>query len=130
MPCGWWVWSHWQADRLVNYQAARALLQGADLYLLDEPFVGIDAATQQWLVEHLQQLRGEGKTLCLVHHDLSQVGELFDWLILLNMRLIGCGPTEQLFTPELLSQTYGANSQLLEEMAGLSQRRKSGFDAS
>jgi len=105
---------------------ARALLQGPDLYLLDEPFVGIDVTTQQWLIQFLKQLVSEGKTICVVHHDLTQVEDLFTWLLLLNMRLVASGPMDQVFIPELVEQTYGAASNLLEEVVGLSRRRKTG----
>jgi manganese/zinc/iron transport system ATP- binding protein len=106
---------------------ARALLQGADLYLLDEPFVGIDLATQQWLVQFLHQLRAEGKTVCIVHHDLAQVESLFSWLLLLNMRLVASGPTSEVFTPDLIEQTYGSATHLLEEVVGLARRKRSGW---
>ena len=78
---------------------ARALLQEADIYFMDEPFTGVDLATETIIVQLLQQLRTQGKTVFIVHHDLNTVEHYFDWTILLNMRLIAYGPTAQVFTP-------------------------------
>ncbi|MGE4550786.1 MAG: metal ABC transporter ATP-binding protein [Opitutales bacterium] len=97
---------------------ARALAQESDLYLMDEPFVGVDAATETAIVELLRELKNRGKTLVVVHHDLSTAREYFDQLILLNMRLVACGPVEETYTPELLQKTYGGRLTILSEMAG------------
>jgi manganese/zinc/iron transport system ATP- binding protein len=86
---------------------ARALAQGAELYLLDEPFAGVDAATERALVDLLEGLRREGRTVAVVHHDLSTVRDYFDRALLLNLRKIAEGPVEAAFTPEALQQTYG-----------------------
>lgn len=86
---------------------ARALAQDADVYLMDEPFAGVDAATERSIVALLNQLRDEGKTVLVVHHDLQTVPRYFDWLILLNMRLVACGPTADVMTEENLQKTYG-----------------------
>lgn len=86
---------------------ARALAQGGDIFVMDEPFVGVDAATEAAIVEVLRNLRDQGKTVIVVHHDLSTVSEYFDQLILLNRRLIAEGPTEEVYTPENLRETYG-----------------------
>ncbi|MCS7237825.1 MAG: metal ABC transporter ATP-binding protein [Thermoguttaceae bacterium] len=96
---------------------ARALAQQAKIYFLDEPFVGVDAATERAIVTLLQQLREEGKTVLVVHHDLQTVREYFDFVILLNMRLIAAGETAQVFTPENLRKAYGGRLTLLTEVA-------------
>tara|TARA_Y100001934_G_scaffold126871_2_gene154129 strand:- start:1989 stop:2786 length:798 start_codon:yes stop_codon:yes gene_type:complete len=97
---------------------ARALAQESDLYLMDEPFAGVDAATETAIVELLRELKDRGKTMVVVHHDLSTAREYFDQLILLNMRLVACGPVEETFTPELLQKTYGGRLTVLSEVAG------------
>lgn len=96
---------------------ARALAQQAKIYFLDEPFVGVDAATERAIITLLQQLREEGKTVLVVHHDLQTVREYFDYVILLNMRLIAAGETSQVFTSENLRKAYGGRLTLLTEVA-------------
>ena len=96
---------------------ARALAQQSDLYFMDEPFAGVDAATEDAIVALLRDMRGEGKTVFVVHHDLSTVRDYFDWLILLNMRLVAAGPMEETFTPELLAKTYGGQLTVMTEVA-------------
>lgn len=86
---------------------ARALAQRAALYLLDEPFAGVDAKTEAAIVTVLQALRDEGAAVVAVHHDLATVPEWFDRVLLLNRKLIAAGPVAETFTPELLRQTYG-----------------------
>lgn len=86
---------------------ARALVQDADLYFMDEPFQGVDAATEQAIVKLLQELKNKGKTLLVVHHDLQTVPEYFDRVLLLNVRVIAEGPADQCFTAENLRKTYG-----------------------
>ena len=98
---------------------ARALAQQADLYLLDEPFAGVDAATENAIMTLLKQMKAEGKTIVVVHHDLQSVQEYFDWLILMNTRLIATGPTEEIFTQELLQKTYGGQLNFLSRVADL-----------
>jgi len=93
---------------------ARALVQDADLYLMDEPFAGVDAATERAIVELLRELRSAGKTALVVHHDLQTVAEYFDEVLLLNNRLIASGPVEQVFTTENLRRTYGGKLALLD----------------
>jgi manganese/zinc/iron transport system ATP- binding protein len=95
---------------------ARALVQEADLYLMDEPFAGVDAATERAIVAILQELRAAGKTALVVHHDLQTVAEYFDDVLLLNMRLIAAGPVETVFTPENLRRTYGGKLALLDQV--------------
>lgn len=86
---------------------ARALAQNADLYLLDEPFAGVDAATERAIIDVLKDLKAQGKTVIAVHHDLTTVGQYFDHVFLINVRRIAEGPVETTFTPEALAQTYG-----------------------
>ncbi|MEX0586157.1 MAG: ABC transporter ATP-binding protein [Pirellulales bacterium] len=96
---------------------ARALVQKADLYLMDEPFAAVDAATEKAIVRILQDLRAQGKTALVVHHDLQTVGEYFDHVILINMRIVAQGPTDQVFTKENLHKTYGGKLTLLDQAA-------------
>jgi manganese/zinc/iron transport system ATP- binding protein len=96
---------------------ARALAQNAKVYFMDEPFSGVDAATESAIVELLQTLRSDSKTVFVVHHDLQSVREYFDYVILLNMRLVACGPTETTFTTANLHKTYGGRLTLLDEAA-------------
>lgn len=96
---------------------ARALAQEADLYLMDEPFAGVDAATERAIVEVLRALKAAGRTVIAVHHDLQTVGEYFDDVILLNMRVVAAGPVATVFTRENLQKTYGGRLTLLAEAA-------------
>jgi manganese/zinc/iron transport system ATP- binding protein len=96
---------------------ARALAQEAKLYLMDEPFAGVDATTERAVLELLQDLRREGKTVVAVHHDLQTVAEYFDWVVLLNMRLVAAGPTSTTFTQENLQRTYGGRLTVLSQAA-------------
>jgi manganese/zinc/iron transport system ATP- binding protein len=96
---------------------ARALVQDSQIYLMDEPFAGVDAATEAAIVKLLQELRGAGKTVLVVNHDLQTAKDYFDMLILINMRLVAFGPTEQVFTPELLNKTYGGRLTILSDVA-------------
>ena len=98
---------------------ARALAQQADLYLLDEPFAGVDAATENGIMALLKQMKEEGKTIIVVHHDLQSVQDYFDWLILMNTRLIATGPTQEIFNQELLEKTYGGQLNILSRVAEL-----------
>lgn len=92
---------------------ARALAEGGDLYVMDEPFAGVDASTESAIVEVLQRLGQEGNTVVVVHHDLMTVREYFDHLVLLNGELITCGPIEQAFTAENLRAAYGGQIALV-----------------
>lgn len=94
---------------------ARALAQEAELYLMDEPFAGVDAATEKSIVEIMRQLRAAGRTCLVVHHDLQTVPEYFDHVVLLNMRIVAAGPTRSVFTDENLRQTYGGRLTILDE---------------
>ena len=86
---------------------ARALVQDARLYLMDEPFQGVDAKTERAIVGVLQELRAAGRTVVVVHHDLGTVPEYFQWVLLLNVRRIAAGPVGEAFTAENLRRTYG-----------------------
>lgn len=96
---------------------ARALVQDAQLYLMDEPFAGVDAATERAIVEVLRTLRERGRTVVAVHHDLTTVPTYFDHVVLLNMRVVATGPVEATFTEENLHKTYGGRLTLLTEAA-------------
>ena len=89
---------------------ARALVQDAEIYLMDEPFVGVDTVTEKAIVELLKTLRKAGKTVIVVHHDLQTLKEYYDWVLLLNVRKIACGPIEEVLTDENLRLTYGART--------------------
>ena len=86
---------------------ARALVQDAQVYFMDEPYQGVDATTERAIVDLLKSLRAAGKTVAVVHHDLQTVPEYFDWVTLLNVRRVASGPVEEVFTEENLRQTYG-----------------------
>lgn len=93
---------------------ARALIQDADLTILDEPFAGVDAATEKAIVEVLKGLRAEGKTLLCVHHDLATVTDYFDHVLFLNVRRIAAGPVKSVFTERHLQATYGGRLNALQ----------------
>ncbi len=93
---------------------ARALAQGADLYVMDEPLAGVDAVTERAVVALLQGLRADGKTVIVVHHDLQTVPSYFDEVALLNVRLVAAGPVEDVFSPENLQATYGGRIGFLD----------------
>lgn len=103
---------------------ARALAQQADLYFMDEPFAGVDAATEAAILDILRELTTQGKTVVVVHHDLQSAAEYFDWIILLNMRLIASGPIDQVFTNELLQEAYGGKLTVLSEVGELVRKRQ------
>lgn len=98
---------------------ARALAQNADIYFMDEPFVGVDASTEAAIVTLLNRMKEQGKTVIIVHHDLQSATEYFDWVVLLNTRLIASGPTEKVFTNEILQTTYGGKLTLLTQVGDL-----------
>ncbi len=87
---------------------ARALAQKADIYLMDEPFKGVDKSTERSIIEILKELRREGKTVVAVHHDLSTVSDYFDWVTLINIGVVANGEVKKVFTDENLSLTYRA----------------------
>ena len=94
---------------------ARALAQQASIFILDEPFVGIDIVTEQLILKILQDLRSVGKTILVVHHDLSTVKKYFDWTFLMNMKHIALGPTHQVLTEENIAQTFGSQNILYND---------------
>ncbi len=96
---------------------ARALAQECDLYLMDEPFAAVDAATERAVIELLRGLRAEGKTVLVVHHDLITAPAYFDHMLLLNLRLVAFGKTEEVWNQDNLSKTYGGQMTLLSEVA-------------
>lgn len=98
---------------------ARSLAQQAELYLMDEPFVGIDAASEEAIINLLQEIKSEGKTVVLVHHDLHTAIEFFDWIVMLNTRLVASGPKQEVFTEENLSTAYGGKLTVLNRITEL-----------
>jgi manganese/zinc/iron transport system ATP- binding protein len=84
---------------------------------MDEPFAGVDATTERAIVTLLQELQSQGKTILVVHHDLTTAKEYFDHLLLLNMRLVTFGKTEDVFTVEQLQKTYGGRLTILSDVA-------------
>ncbi len=97
----------------------RALCQNAQIFFLDEPFVGVDILTEEKIITILKKLAAEGKSLLVVHHDLSSVQDYFDDVILLNQRLIAYGPTETTFNDQNIKRTYGGQLPLLHKMGEL-----------
>ncbi len=92
---------------------ARALVQDAHIYFMDEPFQGVDAVTERAIVALLRELRAAGKTVVVVHHDLQTVPEYFDWVTLLNVRGIASGPVAEVFTDDNLRMAYGGRVSFL-----------------
>ena len=103
---------------------ARALAQESDVYFMDEPFAGVDAATESAIITLLHELREKGKTLLVVHHDLPTARNYFDQLLLLNMRVVAYGNTEDVFTYDLLQKTYGGRLTILSEVADAVRQRE------
>jgi manganese/zinc/iron transport system ATP- binding protein len=96
---------------------ARALVQDAMLYFMDEPFAGVDAATERAIVDILRELRRAGRTVLVVHHDLQTVREYFDDVMLLNMRIVAFGPVDEVYNESNLQKTYGGRLTLLDQAA-------------
>jgi len=103
---------------------ARALAQESDLYLMDEPFTGVDAATESAIVALLKELKALGKTILVVHHDLTSAERYFDMLLLLNMRVVAFGDTKDIFTVDLLQKTYGGRLTILHDVASEAQLQR------
>jgi manganese/zinc/iron transport system ATP- binding protein len=103
---------------------ARALVQQADLYLMDEPFAAVDAATETAIVEILKQMKEDGKTAVVIHHDLQTVRDYFDYVVLLNMRVVAAGAVDEVFTHENLQKTYGGRLTLLDQATEAMRRRE------
>lgn len=96
---------------------ARALVQQAEIYLMDEPFKGVDARTEGAIVSLLRELRKNNKTVVVVHHDLQTVKEYFDWVTLINVQIVDAGPVDKVFTEENLNRTYRSAGGLLTKEA-------------
>ena len=96
---------------------ARALAQQADIYFMDEPMAGVDAATERVVFELLAELRRQQKTVLVVHHDLRTVPQYYEYVVLLNMGVVAAGPTSAVFTPQNLQQTYGGRLAVLDDAA-------------
>lgn len=94
---------------------ARALVQNADIYFMDEPMAGVDATTERAIINLLRTLRDQGKTVIVVHHDLSTVTSYFDWMLFLNVRTIAQGPVKTVYTRENLRAAYGDKVALLSQ---------------
>ena len=105
---------------------ARALAQDAQIFLMDEPFAGVDAATEDAIRKVLEDLKKRGRTVIIVHHDLQTIEHFFDHVLLLNLRLVASGPTEEIFTQKNLLRTYGGRLTLLDEAAEAVRRIRTG----
>ena len=92
---------------------ARALVQEALVYFMDEPFKGVDVQTERAIVLLLKELKEQGKTVVVVHHDLQTVPDYFDWVTLINQRVVACGPVEEVFHEENLKETYHSSEKIL-----------------
>lgn len=103
---------------------ARSLAQQADLYLMDEPFVGVDASTEESILNLLREMKNDGKTVVIVHHDLQTAYDYFDWIILLNTRLVASGEKTTVFTSELLQEAYGGRLTVLSKIGDLMKKRQ------
>src|SRR3989338_3002588 len=103
---------------------ARALAQEATIYLMDEPFAGVDAATEQAIIFLLRELKQQGKTILVVHHDLQTVPHYFDDVLLLNQRLVAFGPIKDVFTEERIQETYGGRLNMLAAVGEEIAKRK------
>lgn len=93
---------------------ARALIQQAEIYFMDEPFKGVDAQTEKSIVGLLKELKEHGKTVIVVHHDLQTVHDYFDWVTLINLRVVANGPVTEVFHEENLNLAYGGRGLLLK----------------
>lgn len=114
------AYAHRQISQLSGGQQqrvflARALAQDASLYFMDEPFAGVDVATERAIIALLKELKAAGKTCVVVHHDLQTVPAYFDHVVLLNMRVVEAGPVDTVFTEENLKKTYGGKLTLLSQ---------------
>lgn len=96
---------------------ARAFIQDSPIYLMDEPFAGVDAATEKSIIQLLRELKNKGKTVICVHHDLQTLKEYFDWVMLLNVSAIALGKTDDVLTEENLRKTYGGRTAFLTEVS-------------
>lgn len=127
------LFQHRQINQLSGGQKqrlflARALLQEADLYLLDEPFAGVDATTEKMMMEIFTSLQNAGKTVCIIHHDLHSVEKYFKYTVILNTRIVAAGLTSEVFHFENIQKAFGSRSTLLEEAFRLSHEQQSGIN--
>lgn len=106
---------------------ARALMQDADIYFLDEPLAGVDHTTEEIVIGLLRDLVKQNKTVLMVHHDLNRVEDYFSWVLMLNMRLIAIGPTATTFIRPTIEKTYAKNFSLMDETAKLSHNLSAGM---
>lgn len=106
---------------------ARALAQQAKIYIMDEPLAGVDAATEQAIINLLMSLREQNKTILVVHHDLQTVTDYFDHLIMINMRVVATGATPEVFSEENLHKTYGGRLTILSDAAQAVARQQGGL---
>src|SRR5205085_6186216 len=106
--------SHLSGGQQQRVFRARALAQEAEIYFMNEPMAGVDAATEQVVFNLLREFREQGKLVIVVHHDLRTVPRYFDDVVLLNLRLVAYGPVATAFTPENLRKTYGGRLALLD----------------
>lgn len=125
------AFAHCQISQLSGGQQqrlfiARALVQNAELLLLDEPFVGVDLTTEKEIIALLKKLKEKGKSIFVVHHDLPTVEEYFDWVLILHTRLIASGPVADVFTRENLSRAFGRSYSLFDEAAALCTKSQAG----
>lgn len=98
---------------------ARALCQEAEIYLFDEPFVGVDVTTEKRIMEIVRELAKQGKMVIIIHHDLAKVKEYFDQVVMINQRIVTAGPTEKVFNDESIAKTYGGQLPMLNKAAAL-----------
>lgn len=98
---------------------ARALIQDADLYFMDEPLAGVDAATERAIMTILRELKNEGRTVLVVHHDLQTVEDYFDQVLFLNRTVVAHGNTSSTFTAQNIEKTYGGTIRWLKEGVGI-----------
>jgi manganese/zinc/iron transport system ATP- binding protein len=103
---------------------ARALAQEADLYLMDEPFAGVDMSTETAIFQLLQEMTAAGKTVIVVHHDIHSAMNFFDWLIMLNLHLVASGPKELVMNEEMLRKTYGGKLNLLTRVTDMIRQKE------
>ncbi len=105
---------------------ARAFVQEADLFLLDEPFAGVDLTTEKAIMALLRKQKSRGKTVLIIHHDLSTVEEYFDWALLLNTHLVACGPVPEVVSSANLGRAFGKGDSLFDEAASSLAKRMTG----
>jgi manganese/zinc/iron transport system ATP- binding protein len=83
---------------------------------MDEPFAGVDASTESAIIDLLKDMKAHGKTVVVVHHDLHTAEKYFDWLVMLNTKLVASGPLKEVYQPETLKETYGGSMTILAKI--------------